>query len=202
MPTGLKFGPLGPSTAHLCVDMQRLFGPESVWYSPWIERILPAVETIAGRYAERTVFTRFIPPETPEDGPGMWRHYYRRWHQVTRREIHRDLIDLIPSLRRLVPPAAVIDKATYSGLATPALPAWLAEHGVDGLVVTGAETDVCILATVLGAIDYGYRVVIVTDAICSSSDPGHDALMDLYHLRFSEQVETIDTAALLEAWQT
>ena len=43
-------------------------------------------------------------------------------------------------------------------------------------MITGAETDVCVLATVLGAVDYGYRVVLVTDAVCSHSDTGHDAL--------------------------
>ena len=38
---------------------------------------------------------------------------------------------------------------------------------VDTLVVTGGETDICVLATVLGAVDRGFRVVLVSDAICS-----------------------------------
>ncbi|MHC2279292.1 hypothetical protein ACVME8_005935 [Bradyrhizobium diazoefficiens] len=38
-----------------------------------------------------------------------------------------------------------------------------------------AETDVCVLSTVLSAVDLGFRVVIVEDALCSSSDVGHDA---------------------------
>ncbi|GAB9139429.1 hypothetical protein BDS110ZK25_27740 [Bradyrhizobium diazoefficiens] len=38
-----------------------------------------------------------------------------------------------------------------------------------------AETDVCALSTVLSAVDLGFRVVIVEDALCSSSDVGHDA---------------------------
>lgn len=33
-------------------------------------------------------------------------------------------------------------------------------------------------AAVLGAVDRGYRVVLVTDAICSSADQTHDALME------------------------
>jgi nicotinamidase-related amidase len=51
---------------------------------------------------------------------------------------------------------------------------------VDTLVVTGGETDICVLATVLGAVDRGFRVVLVSDAICSSADQTHDALMELY----------------------
>ncbi len=53
-------------------------------------------------------------------------------------------------------------------------------RGADSLVITGAETDVCVLAAVLDAVDLGYRVVLATDARCSSSDETHDALLTLY----------------------
>ena len=49
----------------------------------------------------------------------------------------------------------------------------------------------------LGAIDRGYRVVVTTDAVCSSSDRTHDALMTLYHERFSEQIETATSEIVL-----
>ena len=39
--------------------------------------------------------------------------------------------------------------------------------------------------------------VLVTDAICSLMDETHDALLALYHQRFAEQIETIDTEMLL-----
>jgi nicotinamidase-related amidase len=54
---------------------------------------------------------------------------------------------------------------------------------------TGAETDVCVLAIILDAVDLGYRVVLAIDALCSSSDATHDALMTLYRTRFSQQIE-------------
>ena len=56
------------------------------------------------------------------------------------------------------------------------------------------------LATVLGAVDCGFRVVVVTDGICSSSDEGHDALLTVYHRRFSEQIQTADVENVLSAW--
>jgi hypothetical protein len=46
--------------------------------------------------------------------------------------------------------------------------------------VTGGETDVCVLATVLGAVDYGYRSIVLGDALCSASDADHDAMLELY----------------------
>ena len=91
------------------------------------------------------------------------------------------LLELLPPLSSLSPPATVIDKTKFSGFAGPQLLlSHLQARGADGLVITGSETDVCVLGTVLGAVDVGYRVIIVRDAICSSSDQGHDALMEVY----------------------
>lgn len=52
------------------------------------------------------------------------------------------------------------------------------------------------LASVLEAVDRGFRVIVVEDGLCSSSDKGHDALMTLYRTRFAEQIElvTLDEA--------
>ena len=57
------------------------------------------------------------------------------------------------------------------------------------------------LGTVLSGVDLGYRVIVVRDAVCSSSDEGHDMLLRLYHTRFSEQIETADAATILSRWQ-
>ena len=77
----------------------------------------------------------------------------------------------------------------------------LAGSGIDTVIITGGETDVCVLATVLGAIDRGYRVVLVTNAVCSSADQTHDALMELYRSRFTEQVEAVGVEEVLSNWR-
>jgi nicotinamidase-related amidase len=110
------------------------------------------------------------------------------------------LLELLPPLSSLSPPATIIDKTKFSGFAEPQLLSHLQARDADGLVITGSETDVCVLGTVLGAVDVGYRVIIVRDAICSSSDRGHDALMEVYHSRFSEQIETANADEILDAW--
>jgi len=197
----LRFGPLGERTVHLCVDMQNLFAEETPWNTPWMKRVLPVVTRIAERHPERTVFTRFIPARHTDELPGSWRRFYRRWADLTLERIDPRLLELVPALRRLAPPAGVVDKRVYSPFAEPALPQLLRERHVDALVITGAETDVCVLAAVIDAVDRGYRVVLAEDAICSSSDQTHDALMTLYHNRFSQQIETAEADAILEAWR-
>jgi nicotinamidase-related amidase len=180
--------------------MQRMFCEETPWHTPWMARILPVVERVARRQATRTIFTRFIPPDIAEDMPGTWRRYYARWNEFTGAEIDPRLVDLVPPLQRLAPPAAVVDKRRYSAFAAPALPPLLAARGIDSLVITGAETDVCVLATVMSAVDRGFRVVLATDALCGSSDRTHDALLTLYRERFGEQIETAGAETILACW--
>ena len=192
--------PLGPNTLHLCIDMQRLFSSDGPWPTPWMERVLPTVTRIAERAPDRTVFTRFIPPFRPEDMPGTWRGYYEQWRNVTREHLDPRLLDLMPSLQRLAPPAVVLDKPVYSAFAGHKLRDLVSERGIDTLLITGSETDMCVLATVLGAVDLGLRVVIVADGVCSSSDEGHDTLLSLYSKRFSYQVETVGSEIVLDQW--
>ena len=193
--------PLTERSVHLCVDMQRIFSADGPWPAPWMEKVLLVVATLAGRHPGRTVFTRFIPPERPDQMPGMWQRYYTRWRAATREFLNLDLLELKPPLAALCPPATVIDKMRYSGFAESRLLAHLRERAADALIVSGSETDVCVLATVLSAVDLGYRVIIARDAVCSSSDEGHDMLLRLYHTRFSEQIETADAETILSQWQ-
>ena len=189
--------PLTERSVHLCVDMQQIFSADGPWPTPWMERGLPVAASLAARHPERTVFSRFIPPERPEQMPGMWQRYYTRWRVATRECLDLQLLELMSPLAALCPPATVIDKTRYSAFAEPKLVAHLREREADALIVSGSES---VLATVLDAVDMGYRVIVVRDAICSSSDEGHDMLMRLYHTRYTEQIETADAAAILALW--
>jgi nicotinamidase-related amidase len=135
MPKTLASKPQGLTerSVHLCIDMQRLFAPSGPWPTPWMERVLPAITDIAEHHAAQTVFTRFVPPEKPEDMPGRWRDYYRRWREVTGERLDRDLLELMPPLAALVPPAAVVDKPVYSAFQGSALKSHLRQRRADTL---------------------------------------------------------------------
>jgi nicotinamidase-related amidase len=196
----LPFGPLGQQTAHLCIDMQTVFAERTEWHVPWLERVLPIILAIARARPRQTIFTRFVPPASPQEMEGAWRRYYERWKHMTRNRLDPSLIALVPPLAELAPPALVIDKRHYSPFAEPRLLGVLRERAIDTLLVTGAETDVCVLATVLDAVDLGFRVVLAADALCSVSDRTHDALMTLYRERFGQQIELASAEAVLANW--
>ncbi|MFC7474362.1 cysteine hydrolase family protein [Dankookia sp. GCM10030260] len=197
----LPHGPLSPRCAHLCIDMQNLFAGQTEWHTPWMTRVLPLVERLVAAHPDRTVFTRFVPAGRPGEGRGTWRRYWERWSSMTLAALPPEAVELIPSLARFAPPAAVVDKRVYSPWVDSGLHELLQARGTDTLVVSGAETDVCVLAAVLGAVDRGYRVVVATDAICSSSDHTHDALLSLYHERYGQQVEAATAEEILRAWR-
>lgn len=201
MAENLRFGALGVETVHLCVDMQRLFQAGSPWAMPWIEVIRPAIETLVVAQPERTLFTRFIPPQRSSSAEGSWERYYAAWPEVLRERMDCEWLNLLPELACHVPPARVIDKSVYSPWLGGDLDRLLRTAGITTLLITGGETDVCVLATVFGAVDLGYRVVLVSDAVCSSTNAGHDAAMRLYRCRFSQQIETASVAQILEAWR-
>ena len=197
---GLVYGPLGDRCMHICVDMQRLFAEPSPWATPWISRVLPQIERLVARRAPQTVFTRFLPARKSGQGTGTWKRYYERWASMTIQNMGPEMVELLPTLAEYCPPATTIDKHIYSPWFEGPLRAHLIGQNVDTLVITGGETDVCVLATVLGGIDFGYRVVVVTDALCSSSDATHDALLTVYHQRFAQQVETVEMETVLSGW--
>src|ERR1700733_2197121 len=193
--------PLTECSVHVCVDMQRIFSDEGPWPTPWMNRVFPIIASLACRHPERTIFTRFIPPQRPEQMPGMWQRYYTRWRSATRECLDRRLLELMPPLRLSARRRRSSTKMRYSAFVGPRLLSHLRQRRADALIVSGSETDVCVLATVLDAVDIGYRVIVVRDAVCSSSDEGHDMLMRLYNTRYSEQIETAEAAAILARWE-
>ena len=73
--------------------------------------------------------------------PGTWRRFYRRWAELTLERIDPGLLNLVPRLARLVPPALTIDKRVYSPFSEQTIWQVLRERQTDTLVITGAETD-------------------------------------------------------------
>ena len=177
-----------------------MFAEGTDWHLPWMARVRPTVQRLAERHPDRTVFTRFILARRVGDDPGTGRHYYQPWRDMTIEQLGPDMVRLLPELEALAPPATVIDKIRYSPWYRTELAALLRHRQTDMLIVSGGETDVCVIATVLGAIDRGYRVIVVTDGLCSSSDTAHDAALRIYHDRFTELVETVCAETILREW--
>lgn len=197
---GRLLSPPGPNAAHVCIDMQRLFGAGGPWATPWMEKVLPNIATLVKCAPERTIFTRFMPPKSADEARGAWKSLYRKWECVTGERLDASYLEIVDELAVYVGQAAVVDRQTYSAFGNGVLYSYLNQRNVDTLIMSGGETDVCVLSSVLAAIDIGYRVILLEDGLCSQSDESHDALIKLYTERFSIQIEVTKTEDLVAAW--
>ncbi len=111
---GITKGKLRAGSMHLCIDMQRLFGPGAAWHVPSSEAVLPNIVRLCERCADKTIFTRFIPPQSADHACGTWKRYYRKWQNVTLEQLNPGLLEIVEALQRFVPQATVLDKAVYS----------------------------------------------------------------------------------------
>lgn len=192
---------LEPDTVHVAVDMQRLFAEDTGWQVPSFVEILPNVRRLVSHRPERTLYPCFITPPSAAAAQGMWQSYYRRWPQMTDGRLAPDRLDLVAALAELAPASARIEKEGFSSYSGPGFAPALDRLGARTIVVSGVETDVCVLGTVLDAVDRGLRVVIAVDAVTSSSLPAHRATLDHVYPRYEPMIDLASTQAILAAWQ-
>ncbi len=194
--------PIGRDAVHVVVDMQDLFAAQTVWHTPSIPIITPAVRRLVAHRSDRTIFTRFMTPHTADESSGAWQTYYRRWTPVTTSQMDPAMLDVMSEFRSFIPPAHVIDKTTYSAFESDTFVNLLHAMACQTLIVTGVETDVCVLATVMTGVDRGYRVIVAEDAVTSSDEDAHRAMLDLVYRRFEDQIEIGSTAEIIASWQS
>ena len=192
--------PFGPHTLHVVVDMQRVFAEATDWHVPALADVVAPILALVGTHPRETVFTRFMTPSSIESATGDWQRFYARWQSVLRDRMEAALFDLMEPFAGFVPPAEVCDKTTFSAFASADFVASLARRGVQTLVLSGVETDVCVLATALDAVDRGLHVVLATDGLTSWSAAGHRAALEAIYQRFDQQIESATVAEILTAW--
>lgn len=198
--SGLPFGSLGGGALHVCIDMQRLFLEPGPWYCPEGLNILPAIGELLNRAGERSFFTRFITATTPDAAPGCWRRYYHHWRGVTQEEAGSEILDLHPQIADHAARRRIFDKAGHDPFKEQAFRDRVKAERPSALVLSGIETDVCVLAAALSAVDLGYRTIVATDAVASSAPEAHAACLRHIFPRFDQQIELACVADIVAAW--
>jgi len=191
------FGPIAPTALLVVVDMQELFRSHPEWGTQALTGIIPPIQRLLMAKPDNAWFSRFIPAQRADQAEGTWRRFYRRWHSVTLDQLGPGQIDVVHELRPWV--KRVADKSGFSALGNAELSRAAVAAGQ--VILTGVETDVCVLATAFDAVEAGLRVVLAVDALTSASESCHAKALDLMHDRFDEQIELATVDQILEAWQ-
>jgi len=186
---------------HIVIDMQRLFAEHPAWAVKDIGHIRKEVTWLAEHKPGRTLWTRFVPAQNAASAPGAWRKYYEQWPTATLEGGGADYVDLLLEHRTLAGQAGIFDKSTFSAFGNEKFGAALQAAGIDTLILSGVETDVCVWATALDAVDLGYFVVLARDALTSGNPEGHQAILDVIAPHFAPQVTIMNHAELEAAWK-
>jgi nicotinamidase-related amidase len=193
------FGPIPSSALHVVVDMQELFRSHPDWGTQSLTRIIPPIQRLLSARPDNSYFSRFIPAQHADHANGAWQRYYRRWSSVTLDQLDPAQLEVVHELRPWA--KRVADKPGYSAMGNPELRQLALSSSDHCVILSGVETDVCVLATAMEAMDAGLRVVLALDALASSSGACHAKALDILHDRFEEQIELGTVDQILAAWQ-
>ena len=92
----------------------------------------------------------------------------------------------------------VLNKLFASAFFGTALGSLLAAAGCDSVIVTGASTSGCIRATVVDAIQHGYRPLVPREAVGDRNPAAHEANLYDIDAKYGDVVSTDEVVAHLE----
>jgi maleamate amidohydrolase len=97
------------------------------------------------------------------------------------------------------PGEPVVTKLFASAFYGTPLASMLAAQQVDGLIVTGASTSGCVRATVVDALQHGYRVVVPREAVGDRSPSAHEANLYDIDAKYGDVLPVADVLGFLAA---
>lgn len=199
-------------TALLVIDMQRAFlDPGEPMEVPQAREIIPNIQHLLELFRERrlpVVFTEFLyseklpllvgelHPEHKRARPGEARGFGVPGSSCLEGEANVHTVpELAPRSDELV-----IRKHWYNAFNGTPLDGALRARGVTSLVVTGTLTDICVLASVVGAFDREYRLVVVEDAVATLWPEIQQATLDIFRRAFARVVSAKEVADEIAVW--
>jgi nicotinamidase-related amidase len=105
-------------------------------------------------------------------------------------------VDIDPRIAPL-PSEPVFNKLWASAFFGTPFQSFLVAHGCDSLVVTGASTSGCVRATVLDALQHGYRPVVPREAVGDRNPDAHAANLYDIDTKYGDVVSVDDVLAAI-----
>ena len=199
-------------TALLVVDMQRGFlDPGAAMEVPEARTIVPTVAGLIALFRRAglpVVFSQFVyspavpllvgdlHPEHRPAAPGAPTGFGRPSSSC----LLGDPSVEVASALAPAPGELTVQKHWYDAFAGTPLDGALRARGVRSLVVTGTMTDICVLATVVGAFNREYRVTVVEDGVATLWPEIQRATLDIVRRAYGRVVPAKVVADEIAAW--
>jgi nicotinamidase-related amidase len=199
-------------TALVVVDMQRGFlDPGEAMEVPPARETVPAIQGLLALFRDRrmpVVFTEFVysdgapllvgrlHPEHLPAKPGAPRGFGRPSSSCLEGTPSAETVpDLAPR-----PGELIVRKRGYDAFAGTPLDAALRARNVTSLVVTGTMTDICVLATVIGAFHREYRVTVVEDGVSTLWPEIQRATLDIIGRAYGRIATAKEISDQISSW--
>ncbi len=130
-----------------------------------------------------------------QDDAGLWPEKVPSLRLLT---LGSELVDLDPRLDRK-PEDLVIVKKYASGFFGTYLGSTLTMKGVDTLIVTGCTTSGCVRATVMDALNHGFRPIVPLEAIGDRAQEPHEANVFDIGAKYGDVVSVNEVIEYLES---
>ncbi len=199
-------------TALLIIDMQNDFvWPGSPMETPYAVDIIPAIAAVREAFKSHgcpVIHTRYIADkelhrlesEVPSVSliqppimacvPGHRRHYDGKGEVAVEEIIH----ELAPAEGELV-----VDKIFYSAFSKTNLHNHLQSLGVQSLVITGIQTEVCVDDTARYAVHLGYDVTLISDATAAGVSDNQAWVLRNFEANYGRVIDCKQLLTELEA---
>jgi nicotinamidase-related amidase len=199
-------------TALIVVDMQRGFlDPGEAMTVPPAWEAVPVIQALLGLFRAKrlpVVFTEFVysesapllvgrlHPEHRPAPPGAPRGFGLPSSSCLEGTPSAETApDLAPR-----PDELIVRKRGYDAFAGTPLDGALRARDVTSLVVTGTMTDICVLATVIGAFHRQYRVTVVDDGVATLWPEIQRATLDIIGRAYGRVVTGKEVADQIVSW--
>jgi maleamate amidohydrolase len=151
----------------------------------------PLLEAARGKGVP-IVFTRIVYAEDGSDA-GVWCEKAPRLKSLTETSAASQVVDfLAPRSGELV-----VRKTQASAFFGTDLSSWLTYRGVDSLIIAGCTTSGCVRASVVDAISYNFRPVVVAECVGDRALGPHEANLFDIGQKYADLVDVSEAIARL-----
>lgn len=174
---GRKIG-FGSRPAVIVIDLLKGFTDPAFPLGSNLDAVLDGTSTVlaAARSAQVPIFHTAAWYEEDLHDAGVWALKQEALRSMIRGS---EATELDPRLDRL-PDEPIVQKKYASAFFGTDLVSRLNVAGVDTLVITGCTTSGCVRATAVDALQYGYRPIVVREAVGDRATAAHQqSLFDL-----------------------
>lgn len=187
---------LGRRLALLVVDFTNGFADPTIFGGGNIRDAIRATGPVLDacrRHGLPIVFTRIVYAADGSDA-SLWCEKVPRLRELTEAAAASQVVaELAP-----LPKERIVRKTQASAFFGTDLAPWLVGHDVDSVIVTGCTTSGCVRATVVDAMSWNFRPIVLSDCVGDRALGPHEAnLFDLGQ-KYADLMRAADLIAVLD----